>query len=106
MIFIELTPFVDFRERYWTDDELSELQEFLVLRPAAGDSMPDSGGLRKIRWRAQRRGKRGGARIIYYWQVRTDCIYLMYGYTKANRDNLSRRQLKALRTLVQDLTDG
>lgn len=106
MTFIELRLFTAFRERYWTDGELGELQDFLTLTPAAGDVIPDSGGLRKVRWRAGRRGKRGGARVIYYWDVRMNCVYLLYGYVKAEREDLSRRQLKAMRALLRDLIDG
>ena len=69
MVFVELTPFVDFRTEYWTDDDLRALQNFLLLSPNAGDLIRGSSGLRKIRWSAQGRGKRGGARVIYYWHV-------------------------------------
>jgi hypothetical protein len=52
------------------------------------------------------RGKRGGARVIYYWHATADCIYLIYGYDKARRADLTPRQLKTLRALLGDLTDG
>jgi hypothetical protein len=106
MIFIELNAFVAFRERVWSSEEFAELQEFLQLAPAAGALIPGSGGLRKVRWLAQQRGKRGGARVIYYWDPGTDCIYLLYGYTKSNRDDLTRRQLRILRILLRGLMDG
>jgi mRNA-degrading endonuclease RelE of RelBE toxin-antitoxin system len=106
MIFIELTPFIAFRERYWTDETFGELQRFLLASPDAGDLIRGGGGLRKIRWQAQRRGKRGGARVIYYWHVSADWIYLVYGYTKARRENLTPRQARALRSLLGDLPNG
>lgn len=106
MIFVELNAFVAFRERVWSGEEFDELQEFLALAPAAGALRPGSGGLRKVRWLAQQRGKRGGARVIYYWDAGTDCIYLLYGYTNSNRDDLTRRQLKTFRNLLRDLMDG
>lgn len=106
MIFVELTAFAAFREHIWSREEFAELQEFLALAPAAGALIPGSGGLRKIRWLAQQRGKRGGARVIYYWHARSDCIYLLYGYAKSSRDDLTRRQPRTLRTWLRGLMDG
>ena len=106
MIFVELTPFATFRERIWPDEDFAELQEFLALAPAAGTLIPGGGVLRKIRWLAQQRGKRGGARVIYYWNARANCIYLVHGYTKSSRDDLTKRELSTLRGLLRDLTDG
>jgi hypothetical protein len=106
MIFVELTPFAAFRERVWSDEDFAELQEFLSLAPAAGVLIPGSGGLRKVRWLAQQRGKRGGARVIYYWSARANCIYLVHGYTKSSRDDLTKRELITLRGLLRDLMDG
>ena len=106
MIFMELTPFATFRERVWSDEDFAELQGFLSLAPAAGVLIPGGGGLRKVRWLAQQRGKRGGARVIYYWNARANCIYLVHGYTKNIRDDLTKRQLRALRAQLRDLTNG
>jgi mRNA-degrading endonuclease RelE of RelBE toxin-antitoxin system len=106
MIFIELTPFVGFRERHWTDETFGGLQRFLLAAPDSGDLIPGGGGLRKIRWLVQGRGKRGGARVIYYWHRSTDRIYFVYGYTKARRENLTARQMRALQSLLGDLPHG
>ena len=106
MIFVELTPFIAFRERHWTDEELAALQAFLAAAPTAGDLVPGGGGLRKVRWRVDRRGKRGGARVIYWWHARASAIYLIFAYTKARQDNLTKRQLRDLRSLLRGLTGG
>ena len=66
MVFFEPTPFVRFREQHWTDDELRGLQRFLLVTPTASDVIRGTRGLRKLRWAAPGRGKRGGARVIYY----------------------------------------
>jgi hypothetical protein len=54
----------------------------------------------------QGRGKRGGARVIYYWHAPADCIYLVYGYTKNRREALTAGQLKHIRNLLRDSIDG
>lgn len=43
-------------------------QAALMQSPKSGDVIRGGGGLRKLRWLAQGRGKRGGARVIYYFQ--------------------------------------
>lgn len=106
MVFVELTPFVAFRSEYWTDEDLRALQSFLLVSPDAGDLVRGGGGLRKLRWSAQGRGKRGGARVIYYWHVRMERIYLVYGYVKSERDDLTPRQTRILAELMKDLNDG
>jgi hypothetical protein len=106
MIFVELTPFVAFREDYWTDEDLRAMQNVLLVTPDAGDLIRGGGGLRKLRWSAQGRGKRGGARVIYYWHVPGDRIYLIYGYVKSRSEDLTARQLKVLRELMKDIDDG
>lgn len=106
MVFVELTPFVDFRDEYWTDDDLRALQSFRLASPDAGDLIRGGSGLRKIRWSAQRRGKRGGARVIYYWHVPKDRIYLIYGYVKSEREDLTPQQIAVLAALMKDMKDG
>ena len=106
MVFVELTPFVRFREEQWTDDELRALQRFLLVTPTAGDVIRGTGGLRKLRWAASGRGKRGGARVIYYLQAPVDRIYLVYGYVKAKQEDLTPQQLKVLAALMKEVDDG
>jgi len=106
MLFVELAPFMVFRERYWTDEELAAFQRFLLAAPDAGELISGSGGLRKIRWSVLQRGKRSGARIIYDWHIASDRIYLMHGYPKNRRDDLTRAQLKNVQGLLRDVIDG
>jgi len=106
MLFVELPPFIAFRERYWSDEELAAVQRFLLTAPDAGQLIPGSGGLRKLRWAALQRGKRGGARVVYYWHVAADRIYLIHGYTKNRRDDLTKSQLDVIQKLLQGAIDG
>ena len=103
MVFVELSPFVAFRAEFWTDENLRALQNFLIAQPDAGDLIRGGAGLRKLRWAAQGRGKRGGARVIYYWQTPEDRLYLIYGYVKSERDNLTPKQVKVLADLLEEL---
>jgi hypothetical protein len=106
MVFVELTPFVAFRSEYWTNEDLRALQNFLLVSPQAGDLIRGGAGLRKVRWSARGRGKRGGARVIYYRHVSTHHIYLIYGYVKSKREDLTPQQLKLLAELMKDVKDG
>jgi hypothetical protein len=106
MVFVELTPFVAFRAKHWSDDELRALQSFLLVTPDAGDLIRGGAGLRKLRWSAQGRGKRGGARVIYYWHVPGERIYLIYGYVKSEREDLTPQQVRTLAELMKDIKHG
>ena len=106
MIFVELTPFVDFRAKYWVDEDFRGLQNYLLASPDAGDLIRGGAGLRKVRWSAQGRGKRGGARVVYYWHVPGERIYLLYGYVKSEREDLTPHQIKQLSELMKEMKDG
>ncbi len=106
MVFVELTPFISFRATWWSDEDLRRLQNFLLATPDAGEVIPGGSGLRKLRWSAQGRGKRGGARVIYYRHVPGERIYLIYAYAKSEQENLTREQIKTLATLMKDIGHG
>jgi hypothetical protein len=103
MIFVELTPFVEFRTVWWDDEDLRGLQNFLLVTPDAGDVIPGGSGLRKLRWPLRGRGKRGGARVIYYRYVTANRIYLLYAYAKNEQEDLTRDQVKALAKAMKGL---
>jgi len=79
------------------DDEYADLQAYLAARPAAGNVIKGSGGMRKLRWAGSGRGKRGGLRVIYYWWVAKDRISLLLVYPKNETDDLTADQLKLLK---------
>ncbi len=84
------------------DDEYAVLQLDLAARPDLGVLIPGGGGIRKIRWGRAERGKRGGVRVIYYWHVSGERIYMLAAYAKNAQDNLTARQLKVLRQRVKE----
>ena len=101
--FRETDLFTTLITRLLSDQEYAELQGTLVVRPDAGDLIENTGGLRKVRWSQQSRGKgkRSGIRVIYYWRVSESLIYMLFAYSKDEQDDLSARQKKVLAELVK-----
>ncbi|MCP5488749.1 MAG: hypothetical protein H7A43_08865 [Verrucomicrobia bacterium] len=102
MIFIETPVFTRQIIALIPEDAYRELQQDLVFNPTAGDVIPNSGGLRKVRWRSATRGKRGGLRVIYYWYVKDNEMYMLLAYGKGEKDDLSAKELKVLRKLIEE----
>lgn len=100
MTFYETDIFTEQITRLISDDSYGELQSQLIIDPEAGDLIPKSNGLRKIRWKAQGRGKRGGIRVIYYLVHREE-IFMLYAYAKNERENITPEQAKKLKELVE-----
>ncbi|MCX7116387.1 MAG: hypothetical protein NTW94_00445 [Legionellales bacterium] len=99
MIFIETRIFTEDVRDLLTDDEYREFQEYLANQPLAGDVIQQTGGLRKVRWSAQGKGKRGGVRVIYYYVTSASQIRLLLIYKKGIQDDLTPDQKKVLRQL-------
>jgi len=83
------------------DDDYASFQADLASRPDMGACIQGGAGLRKVRIAAKGHGKRGGARVIYYWAVSASQILMLLAYAKNERENLSPSQLKTLRSLVE-----
>jgi hypothetical protein len=103
MEFIEAPAFTRYVSEYLTNDEYRQLQNQLANNPELGDRMPGTGGFRKLRWADPRRGKgrRGGLRIIYYYFLADQQIWLMTLYDKDDASDLSPRAKKALKGAVE-----
>jgi mRNA-degrading endonuclease RelE of RelBE toxin-antitoxin system len=84
-----------------TDEGYRLMQSQLGQRPDSGKIIPGSGGLRKLRWSASGRGKRGGARVIYYWFVSDDVILMLFVFSKNEQADLTQDQLKQLKKIVE-----
>ncbi len=102
MELIETSIFTKQVQAALSDEEYRAFQLHLILRPDVGPVIPGSGGLRKVRWQLAGRGKRGGARVIYYWRTAQNQIVLLFLYPKNVRATLTPTELKTLRELVGD----
>ncbi len=100
MIFIETSIFTRLIQEMVSDDDYRLFQEFLIARPDSGSVIKGSGGLRKIRWKLTGKGKSGGIRIIYYWVVENDQIFLLYVYKKSMQLDLTPNQIAELKQIV------
>ena len=102
-VFVELPAFERHRADYLDDDAYRALQNLLMKHPEAGDPMPNTGGLRKLRFADARRGKgkRGGLRVIYYWWFTGMQFWLFTLYDKDELSDLTPRQCQSLKAMIK-----
>lgn len=84
-----------------SEEEYRQFQTDLISNPEAGNIIQGSGGIRKIRWSGSGRGKRGGSRILYYWFDSHGLLLMLFIFNKNDKDDLSKEQIKTLRTIVE-----
>jgi len=101
MTFVEAPLFSKLIYEYLNEEEYAALQWTLAVRPERGKIIPGSGGLRKMRWAAKGRGKRGGTRIIYYWQQANGEIWMLTIYAKNEAENIPAHILKKLKEAME-----
>ena len=100
--FIETRVFTRLVQEYWSDEEYRELQSALIADPDVGPVIPGSGGVRKLRWRAPGRGKRGGYRIIYYLRRTRGTIWMVTIYPKNVADSIPASVLRKISEEIED----
>jgi len=102
-VFVELPAFERYRADYLDDDAFRKLQSLLMLDPEAGAMIPSTGGLRKMRFADERRGKgkRSGLRVIYYWWDAGSQFWLFTIYDKDEMSDLTAPQRKALKEMLK-----
>jgi hypothetical protein len=98
LITVAETPlFVRQAASIWQDAEREELVAFIAANPEAGDVIPETGGVRKVRWSRQGAGKRGGVRVIYFYRDGTRPLYPLMVYAKARKEDLTPDEKRAVR---------
>jgi hypothetical protein len=95
--FVETKLFTKLVQQYLTDDEYARLQQSLIVNPEAGDVIPGSGGVRKLRWGVTGRGKRSGLRVIYFLRLRRGESWMLTLYAKNVADNIPAKVLKKIK---------
>ena len=93
----ETQSFMRQAESVWNEEEREAFIDYIARNPQAGDVIPDTGGIRKVRWGRQGSGKRSGTRVIYFFYDRNAPIYLLMVYAKPARDDISPEAKKTLR---------
>jgi hypothetical protein len=100
---VELPLFQRQARDVWDDADRSAFVDFIARNPDSGDLIPDTGGIRKIRWRRQGSGKRGGARVVYFYHDAQMPIFLLLVYAKAQRENMTPDEKKQVRAMATTL---
>jgi hypothetical protein len=87
---------------YWTEEERGEFAAYIAGNADAGNVVPGSGGIRKVRWRRAGSGKSGGVRVIYFARTAEEEIVLLTLYAKSTTDNLTGAKLKEIRHALEN----
>ena len=102
--FIELPIFKSRWEALGLNEEdLLRLQIELLADPKAGDVMQGTGGVRKMRFAFEHRGKSGGVRVIYVDFEVYEKIYLLTAYTRNEKDDLTKKERSEIKQLIEVL---
>jgi len=105
MLIVETHIFTKLIAELLTDEEYRTLQNQLVEQPELGPVIPGTRGLRKLRLGVTRKGKRGGARLIYYYLNEQSTLYMVFVYKKNEVADLTKAQLKLLIKQVANYID-
>lgn len=101
MDIIETPVFTKLVAKLFSEIDYVNFKNNLIFDPEKGERIKGGGGLRKIRWGKNGKGKRGGIRIIYI--LLNAKIYLLYGYPKNKQDNLTKKQKEQLKQIAKKL---
>lgn len=106
MEFIETTVFTKKITSLLSDESYKDFQRSLLAAPEQGRLLKDGGGIRKVRWNLEKRGKSGSIRIIYFYKAQKEILYMLYAYTKSDKPGLTDSETKILRDLAKELNRG
>ncbi|AMO56396.1 toxin HigB [Endozoicomonas montiporae CL-33] len=102
MIFIETSKFTKLLSDYLSDDEYRMLQWHLQEKPDSGDIVRGSGGVRKVRWAPEGKGKSGGVRVIYYWKKSEHEMWMLTIYSKSDQASIPGHILKNIAEAIEN----
>jgi hypothetical protein len=87
---------------YWTEEERGAFAAYVAEHPTAGDVVPESGGIRKVRWARTGSGKSSGVRVIHFTRTAQGEVVLLTLYAKSKTDNLTGTKLKEIRRAIEE----
>jgi hypothetical protein len=102
---VETPEFLAATQRIMDEKERGALVDYLARNPLAGALIPGTGGVRKLRWALEGRGKRGGARVVYYYHSDAAPIFALTAYAKNDRADLSQADRNDFRRLTALLVE-
>jgi hypothetical protein len=100
---VETKAYLRRAERLLTEEEISACSELIAYDPDCGEIMQGTGGVRKLRIALAVRGKRGGARVVYYFHNESIPVFLLDVFAKNEKDNLTKAERNAMAELTQVL---
>lgn len=102
---VETPEFLSATRKLMTDDVRALLVDYLAYNPTSGDLIPGTGGVRKLRWGLEGRGKRGGARVVYFHHDTGMPLFALTAYAKNERADLSQQDRNDFRRLTALLVE-
>jgi hypothetical protein len=103
---VETPSFLAAVRKLMDAEERHLLVDYLANNPAAGDLIPGTGGVRKLRWALEGRGKRGGARVIYFYHNAEIPVFALTAYAKNEQGNLTQQECNEFKKLTSLLVDS
>lgn len=103
---VETPEFLAATRKLLADDERRALIDYLASNPQAGDVIQGTGGVRKLRWALEGRGKSGGARVIHFFHDARLPLFALTAYAKNERADLSQKDRNAFRALTKLLVEA
>jgi len=97
---VELPEFIRKARPVLKEDEKASIINYLAAHPQSGDLVQGTGGIRKLRWSAQGKGKSGGVRVIYYYHNEAVPLFLLTVFGKGEKANLSKAERNTLSKLT------
>ncbi len=91
---VETAEFSAQAAKLWSNAEREDFVCWIAANPEAGDVIPGAEGARKVRWAASGRGKRGGARVIYFNQLADGLVILIAVYAKSVQSSLPTKKIR------------